>query len=420
MKKSKPAALSHTALVTAMLLEFSSPAVADTIVVDGICTLHDAITSANDDAATGNCTAGSGDDVLELTLGSDIVLNTALPTITNNLTINGNSSTISRDAAAPEFRIIECDFSELTVNDVTLTGGISPNGNRGGAIHQFYGDLTINNSVIVGNEGGGIYHYSGAFEMNHTRVEDNTGKLNASFGSAGITLVGASGSINHSNISNNHNANQAKGGALFLTTAFLYNGIVTLNNSTVSGNSSESGAGAIHISNGSFGYMYYTSRVILSQVTVTMNSTNQDGGAIVVEDGELRLRQSLITGNQGSLVNEILNFNQSVSMNDHNLLGLNGSTGSVGVNLGSSDAVINESDLNRVLNLDLTATTGSTSYHILNPAGPAVDFILEMDCRSLVDQSGQVRPIDGDGDGTADCDVGSSEYSDVIFADGFD
>lgn len=410
-----------TALVSALLIEMSSVAFADVIAVDGsTCTLHDAITSANDDAAIGGCASGSGDDVIELQTNSDVVLTTALPVITDNITINGNGLTIRRDQAAPEFRVIQADFCEMIVNDVTISGGVSPSANRGGAISHFYGDLTINNSRIHDNVGGGIYHYAGSFEMNQSSVENNLGKPNASFGSAGITLAGASGSINHSTISNNHNTGNAKSGALFLTTAFMYDGIITLNNSTVSGNSSEAGAGAIHISNNSYGYLYYTSRVTLNQVTVTQNMTEQDGGAIVVEDGELRLHQSLVTGNQGQLVNEILNFNQSVSLNDHNLLGLNGSTDSVGVSLGQTDAVINEANVSMVLNTALTGSGNGMAHHVLHPNGPAVDFVPEMECASLLDQINQVRPIDGNGDGTSACDVGAVEYSDVIFKDGFE
>jgi len=41
---------------------------------------------------------------------------------------------------------------------------------------------------------------------------------------------------------------------------------------------------------------------------------------------------------------------------------------------------------------------------------------------SNLDQRGDARPVDGNGDGTAICDVGSFEAADAgrIFADGFD
>ena len=79
------------------------------IVVEGGCTLPDAITAANNDAPAGGCPAGSGADVIQLT--GDVVLTSVdnnevgdngLPVVTTDITIVGGGSTIERDAAAPD------------------------------------------------------------------------------------------------------------------------------------------------------------------------------------------------------------------------------------------------------------------------------------------------------------------------------
>src|SRR2546425_7021414 len=84
------------------------PALAATIPVDGpTCTLIDAITAANTDAATGGCVAGSGADTIVLQNSSLHPLTaanntyngpTGLPVITTEITIEGNNSTIERDS----------------------------------------------------------------------------------------------------------------------------------------------------------------------------------------------------------------------------------------------------------------------------------------------------------------------------------
>ncbi|CAN5818980.1 hypothetical protein BH20PSE1_BH20PSE1_18640 [soil metagenome] len=113
-----------------------APALAAVINVDGTaCTLVDAITSANTDAAAGGCPAGNGADTIVLPTGStqsltavdNITLGpTGLPLITSTVTIRGRNSTIQRESNAPEFRILAVDSSgDLTLHSTTVSGGRS-------------------------------------------------------------------------------------------------------------------------------------------------------------------------------------------------------------------------------------------------------------------------------------------------------
>ena len=74
----RPGPVQRTTRITlAVLLVLSHPLWAATIIVDETsCTLGDAITAANTDAAVGGCTAGSGADTIELT--TDVTLTEAV------------------------------------------------------------------------------------------------------------------------------------------------------------------------------------------------------------------------------------------------------------------------------------------------------------------------------------------------------
>ncbi|MFD1047194.1 hypothetical protein ACFQ1S_17385, partial [Kibdelosporangium lantanae] len=61
------------------------------------------------------------------TINSQTIITAGLPGIRGTLTINGNHATITRDADAPQFRIIT-NWGDLTLNDVTVSGGRAPDG----------------------------------------------------------------------------------------------------------------------------------------------------------------------------------------------------------------------------------------------------------------------------------------------------
>jgi len=63
---------------------------------------------------------------------------------------------------------------------------------------------------------------------------------------------------------------------------------------------------------------------------------------------------------------------------------------------------------------------GLTLSHAPLPGSPVIDRGSNADC-TTEDQTGIPRPIDGDADGNADCDIGSIEFfQEPIFSDGFE
>lgn len=127
---------------------------------DGQCSLIEAIVNANNDAAThADCPAGSGADTIVLPAKARVRLRdvhdntygpTGLPLITSPITIEGNSAKIVRGGGAP-FRLIAVSNSgDLTLRNVTISGGYAFSDN-GGGIYNNGGTLTIQNSTISQN-----------------------------------------------------------------------------------------------------------------------------------------------------------------------------------------------------------------------------------------------------------------------------
>ncbi len=118
------------------------------------CHLHDAITAANSETATGSCPAGSGADTISLL--ANINLNTAsahagapyyLTQIKSAITIQGNGYTISghgtglREDSGYSFFYMFPGASSLTLNNVTIRNGSQVVRNSGGTVN-------ITNSTI--------------------------------------------------------------------------------------------------------------------------------------------------------------------------------------------------------------------------------------------------------------------------------
>ncbi len=245
------------------------------IVVEGGCTLVDAVTAANTDAAAGACPAGSGDD--EIVLTADVVLTESvdgvngLPELTSGITLRGNGFEISRDPAAAEFRILavpDSGFSGLTaIENVTLSGG-ALTAEDGGAI--WFGsrstEMVLTNVTLSGNQariGGGLRIAAGGHGFyRQVKVVDSR-----------IT------------------GNQAQtGGGI----SKAYGGYLDLISSTISGNTASGSGGGLSTSGGWYpfgqpGYSYVTDS------TISANSAYYGGG--ITAFGGLRLTNSTVSGN---------------------------------------------------------------------------------------------------------------------------
>ncbi|MCP4358984.1 MAG: DUF11 domain-containing protein [Chloroflexi bacterium] len=208
----------------------------------------------------------------------------AFPPITSEIVIEGNGSIIERDSAtAEEFRLFYLNSNgDLTLNAVTIRNGLSydpSNFPDGGAIHNASGKLTINDSTFANNgmSSAGCCPGGGGAIWN----KGNTAELSIS---------------NSSFISNTASWN---GGAI----AIFDSSIVTITNSTLSGNSAE-GAN----SNGGGLYSDSNGVVTLENVTLTNNTAENNGDGIQVDNGTITIRNSIVANNAGTDCNGSATF----------------------------------------------------------------------------------------------------------------
>lgn len=289
--------------------------------VSGACTIINAIKNANANADTdgkGGCPAGKGPDIINLAAGKIYTLSTAnnttdgsngLPSITTNITINGNRATLQRSliSGTPRFRLLHIGASgNLTINKLNLQNGLTGlNGDYapsfpGGAIYN-RGKLRLIDSAIsrndtiidfgiysFGGSGGGIFNAEAAnLTLNHTIVSNNRSNTGA-----GIDNHGAL-SLVDSTVSGNS--------TLFECSVFFSGfcgssgggitndaGSLLITRSSISNNTSLSSGGGI--SNGKGNLTLVDSLV--------SNNSSEHGGGISNSGGTLTIRQSTVTNNK--------------------------------------------------------------------------------------------------------------------------
>lgn len=385
-----------------------APVLAGTISVDGGCTLVDAITSANNDAAAGQCTDGSGADILVLPAGSTQTLATTnnvengLPIVTTPITIQGNGSTIRRIGGInpPLFRIFQVNpTGRLILQQVTLSGGRLAAG-FGGAVANL-GALTVTGSTLSGNAANTAGAVASIGATATTTISNTTIADNDATGLGGgiVNFTNATLTIVNSTISGN---TAPIGGGLV---NFLGQGSTNLTNTTISGNTATgAGGGVLNQAGGS---------LRLTNCTLTRNIAGAQGGG-VVNVGSLTLDSTLISGNIAPASREVFQATGSVAANNFNLFGFNNVSGVTGFIPGINDVVpaagITPAEiLEDTLADNPPGTTPPalpiTQTHALIAGSPALDAVTTGCPLPATDQRGLARPS-----GTA-CDIGAYEFA---------
>ncbi|MEZ5470949.1 MAG: choice-of-anchor Q domain-containing protein [Marinicella sp.] len=411
--------IKKTALVSALLLELTAGAHAATINVDGTtCTLNDAVTAADTDTATGGCSAGSGADVLELPIDGNLILAAPTGTINTEVTINGNGSVIDGNDTGRIFTVQA--GGNLTINDSIVTNGVSSTADRNfaGGVRSYDGQLHINRSTFSEHVGGAIN-----FTRSTGSITDSVIENNDSYGAAayyyngGLTVSSSTVTVSNSTISGNNTMSGTAGGGGIYVGNFDSAVSLTMTNSTISGNTSVNrGGGISHTDYGN------GSTISLTNVTIIDNTSNVAGGGIANDASTITISQSIVSGNTGTAGSEVYSSGGTVTVDDFNLFGFNNNAGVVGVTIGATDIVPTEANVTGIVDTTLSDNGGSTPTHALVTGSPAIDAVPAASCASVTDQTAKNRPIDGNVDGTADCDIGAFENPnpDIIFEDGFE
>jgi hypothetical protein len=440
------------------------PVAAATITVS-TCNAADLIAAIN--TANGN---GQADTISITTYGCTFNLTAVdnstdgangLPSVTTNITINGNGAKIQRGsgtfrifhvAAGGTFALNELTIASgagsvgagiynrgnLSLSHVTMTantatgpsganggdyggGGGGAAGGLGGAIYNDGGSVSVVNSTLSGNiarggtggNGGAscCYGGSGAGAVgllgNGGRGGDGGGAPGSLNGGAGGVFAGGGGA--GVNITSPWGAGGAGG---------------TLGGNGGNDNHSGSGPGAVGgggagaggaiFTNG--GTVTLTNSTILNNQAVggsrgssglTSGATNGQGaggGVYNYNSATFKVYNCLIAGDTADSGPDF--YGAVTQTNNANLLGsLSGSTG-----FGASEVI--SGSLSNVVNTTLGSNGGKTQTHALISGGAAVDHGSNTEAPSTGgDQRGYTRIVDGDGVGGAVVDVGSYELA---------
>jgi len=337
---------------------------------------------------------------------------------------------------ADDTRKIEVSMSQLTARNGQISGGGEAGASVGvgfriaASVHLVLDDVSVRGNRSTGMYQGLAFDSTGCIDGNRVRILDNrdTGPDGSMSARATVYLHGDAGnsegacfSLTDSEISGNR-ADWA--GAIF--SDFVP---ITLRRSLVSENESRL-----------FGAMTLDIQADTLLENVTISGNRSLSGAIMLDAGShLTLVHSTVTANVGSccgggltnfggftvLANSIVAGNIADSSPD-----CYGFTSLGGNIIGNTSGCPHTNDPSDQYDVDpglqaLADNGGLTRTHL--PGARAIDRALSEMCKKT-DQRGYPRPVDGDDDGNARCDVGAVEVGaepplpkdDAIFTDGFE
>jgi len=333
-------------------------------------------------------------------------------TVTKSLVLQGAGAGKTILDANRKGRVVQVNSGlNVTLRGLTIRNG-QVDADLGAGIYNG-GALTLEDSEVLSNtvtadrwSGGGIYSW-GTLTVVHTLLANNS----AGFGGA-VAIADASATA-HSVLQDSmlrDNTATTVGGALFAN-----GGIITIQGTTLSGNQSAS-SGAIHAQG--------NTSVTIVNATISGNRASQASGVLATSSVTMNFTNSTVAGNQaisGGSVQAILSYGvvtlkntilANVPESSTNCSAV-GSFNSLGHNL-SDDSTCNLAQTTDFTNTEphlgpLTDNGGWAFTQALLNGSPAIDAGDNNGCPAT-DQRGFSRPYDGDGDGTATCDIGAVEF----------
>ncbi len=342
---------------------------------NGNCTLREAVLAAEGDAAVDGCPAGDPAPLGDLIVLPEGVYVLAIPGMhedagaTGDLDVAsgaleiagaGAPSTVVDGAGLDRVFHLLAPAAPVTISGLTLRGAFA--GAPGGAVRNEGGDLELVEVWLTGNAG------------------DRGGGLMAEAGAVTV--------LDRSAVSGNF---APQGGAVYNS-----GGTFVCLDSTLSGNTSVGGGGALYTTDGGSS--------TLTDCTLSGNLSDPDQGIFNEPGADTTLVNTLVDGDCAG----------------------GGTTSSGGGNLespGDTCGLDQPDDQSAVSAAALALGPlgdhgGPTPTHLPGPASAALDAARDASC-SPADQRGVFRPLDGDGDLLAQCDVGAVEVAE-IFSDGFE
>lgn len=380
-----------------------------------VCTLRAAIQEANALAGDDTITLPAGTYGLTIAGTGEDAGATGDLDITGNLTINGNTTTPptidansidrvfeTRPAAATTLTV---SMSNLTIREGSLPAGIT-NPGAGIAVDVVSNDgrtnLTLTNVRITanstGNNGGGVSLTRQAADTTDPSLslENSTISGNTALNGGGIQCAGCDLTVNNSTISGN--GASTTGGGINITTD---QATVNLFNTTIASNTANGDGGGI-------GKILGAGTIALNFTTVSGNTADNDtngagDGGGIRSNSNTTLQNSIVQGNTDSTTPATNDCSGTVTSNNFNVVGAGTGCPSGGANDSTAAANLGALQDNGGDTFTRLPGGGSSALNRI-PAGMS-------GCTNTgtsVDQRGAARAFGTNRGGTA-CDSGAAE-----------
>lgn len=384
------------------------------------CSLRNAVHAANINAPFGGCPAGN---VIQLPAGN-FQLTIKNPggaatdesagdlNITNSMTITGTSRTGTLVYAAGQSfgdRIFQVSSGNVIIQNMKISGGYVTSG-FGGAIYNSNpgGNLALSGVILDGNAssyGGAVANF-GSLSIDTSTISNNTAIYGG--GIANFKSI----TISHSAIYSNHF--MSSGGGLnnyYISgtpTATIVNTTIAFNDYVYSPSYPAPSGGGI-VSAGDLDIKYST---------IADNAWS----GLYLSGGTLQIQDTILARNLNK-PNCVINTSAAtpvVTSNGYNLVDTVGqaSAPEAVCNFGPTD-ILNQ---DAMLTTALASNAGATrTYGFVKGSGtklfsPAIDAIPVTDTTCPPDdQRGFARPVDGNGDSVAQCDIGAYEERQLYY-----
>lgn len=304
--------------------------------------------------------------------------------IVNGGTMTMTSSTLSQNQSGDNGGgIWNGSAGVIAISGSNLYSNTAPS-KSGGAIHND-GYVQIDASVIRSNfaslVGGGIEN-NGTLTITSSTISSNV--ISTTFASGGGLYNNKTLTITNTTINNNMALGSSpNGGGIFQETPAS---VLTLNNVTMSGNTSTGVAGAIDVVGGTAN---------LNNVTITRNSAAGSSGGVYASVPTFNFRNTILAGNTASTGPDCVAVS-ALNSQDYNLIG------------DSSGCTISGTTTHNVTGdpklTPLAYLGGPTQVHGILSGSPALNGGNNSNCLST-DQRGVTRPLTGGNP----CDIGAFE-----------
>jgi CSLREA domain-containing protein len=353
----------------------------------GQCTLRAAIQEANRVSATSHTiNIPAGNYIITLPGTEEDAANSGDLDIQTTMVLSGagtESTFIDGNQLDRVFHVTpsgSVTFQNLTIRNGKAPAGETENDNGGGGIFIEGGPVTLQNAILENNQAvsnGENKSYGGAIEtLGGLTIINTTLQFNsASHGGGIFSNVGTTVEIRNSLIYSNTATNT--GGGLD------NNGTAILKNITFSANSSPDGGG-----------IYNGNSLDINHATIADNQSGISNSGVL-----LKIYNSILANNSGE---NCLSGNALTSQGHNTDSGT-----SCGFSDGINDEPTDQSNTNPRLQ-GLADNGGSSLTYALLAGSPAIDNADSETCLTT-DQRSESRPVDGDGNGNAVCDIGAYE-----------